>query len=246
MRRYVGAIERAVQAEVMSDLDSLAAFDANGNLTSASRRRIRAALDDAAEDVRETARPDVMDEVDTHVTRMRRVSLDMFEAQIDGLTDDPDTAADMRATADESDSSQTEDRAADRNADLMDSILNDTIDRLGDTLLEGLERGTTVEEREAWAEVEFEDAIELAQRRGDRIAAWESDSMNGEYAELWNLANELGLYTWITKEDERVRNRHDARHGQIYAWTSVHDEDPFDGHPGIPPACRCAAEPVLA
>lgn len=54
---------------------------------------------------------------------------------------------------------------------------------------------------------------------------------------------ELGAdrFIWRTVQDERVREEHEARNGQIYSYA-----DPPDGElPGEPILCRCFAEPVF-
>jgi len=54
---------------------------------------------------------------------------------------------------------------------------------------------------------------------------------------------EIGIkrYFWRTVHDERVRDEHDDRDGEIFEW----DDPPEDGHPGQPIQCRCLPDPVL-
>ncbi|UJW86475.1 phage minor head protein [Devosia sp. SL43] len=46
-------------------------------------------------------------------------------------------------------------------------------------------------------------------------------------------------YVWRTAGDNRVRDGHAARNGQIFAW----NDPPEHGHPGREPNCRCWPEP---
>ena len=46
-------------------------------------------------------------------------------------------------------------------------------------------------------------------------------------------------YTWRTAGDDKVRDAHAARAGQVFSWTSP----PRSGHPGTEHNCRCWAEP---
>jgi SPP1 gp7 family putative phage head morphogenesis protein len=54
---------------------------------------------------------------------------------------------------------------------------------------------------------------------------------------------ELGVegYVWRTMRDNRVRDDHEHRDGQKFAW----DKAPPGGHPGEPIQCRCYADPDL-
>jgi hypothetical protein len=47
------------------------------------------------------------------------------------------------------------------------------------------------------------------------------------------------FYVWRSAGDDRVRDSHARRHGQVFAWA----EPPAGGHPGSAPNCRCWAEP---
>lgn len=48
-------------------------------------------------------------------------------------------------------------------------------------------------------------------------------------------------YVWVTSNDERVREEHEERNGEIFSY----DDPPEDGNPGQPIQCRCTASPVL-
>lgn len=47
-------------------------------------------------------------------------------------------------------------------------------------------------------------------------------------------------YIWRTKQDDRVRDLHASREGQLFSW----DDPPSDGHPGDAYNCRCVAIPT--
>ncbi|XWN32883.1 MAG: minor capsid protein [Devosia sp.] len=53
----------------------------------------------------------------------------------------------------------------------------------------------------------------------------------------------LGIdrYTWLSRDDERVRDSHASNDDNVFWW----DEPPEDGHPGEAHNCRCVAEPLL-
>lgn len=92
-------------------------------------------------------------------------------------------------------------------------------------------------------------ALDLQRLVGERFAAYHARARLIARNELGNLqaqitelrARGLGAeeYDWISREDERVRPEHHARHGHRFRW----DAPPPDGHPGQPIACRCGARP---
>jgi|SRR5690554_1356868 len=81
----------------------------------------------------------------------------------------------------------------------------------------------------------------MARRRADLIAR---DQMGKAVSQLnQKRMQSLGVdkYIWRTVGDERVRDEHAERDGEMFSWS----EPPEDGHPGEPINCRCSAEPVL-
>ena len=47
------------------------------------------------------------------------------------------------------------------------------------------------------------------------------------------------FYVWRSAGDDKVRDSHAERNGQLFAWA----DPPAGGHPGTEPNCRCWAEP---
>ena len=81
----------------------------------------------------------------------------------------------------------------------------------------------------------------VTRNNAKRIARDQVNKLNGQLTQL--RQQEIGVkgYTWITVGDERVRQVHANRDGQMFKWT----KPPPDGHPGFPIQCRCWAEPKL-
>lgn len=74
------------------------------------------------------------------------------------------------------------------------------------------------------------------------MAATNTQTLNGRYAEnIWDSAG-VRRYRWITVGDDRVRDEHAAREGEIFEWSNP----PSGGHPGEDWACRCEAQPLIA
>jgi len=81
----------------------------------------------------------------------------------------------------------------------------------------------------------------MAMRRIRVVARAESLQLGASANRV--VQRELGVthYTWRTRRDNRVRDKHRRRDGRRFAWA----DPPSDGHPGEPYNCRCVAIPVL-
>ena len=87
----------------------------------------------------------------------------------------------------------------------------------------------------------LEDKFGFAEDRAARIAR---DQIGKLYGQI-NAARQkdLGIrrFTWRTTGDEKVRDEHEEREGEVYSY-----DDPPDGElPGEPINCRCTADPVF-
>lgn len=78
-------------------------------------------------------------------------------------------------------------------------------------------------------------------RRGDIIAADQSQKLNGAHARVRQGSAGVESYTWKTQGDDKVRDEHVARDGLAFRWS----DPPDDGHPGEPINCRCFAVPKI-
>lgn len=82
----------------------------------------------------------------------------------------------------------------------------------------------------------------IARNRARLIARDQIATLNGEVNRA--RQRELGIdkFVWRTVGDERVRDDHEVRDGEIYSWSN-----PPNGEiPGQPINCRCTAEPVIS
>lgn len=80
-----------------------------------------------------------------------------------------------------------------------------------------------------------------ASTRATLIARDQVEKLNSEITRLRQTDAGVEKYVWRTAGDNRVRDEHAAREGEIFQWKSP----PPDGHPGEAINCRCFAEPVL-
>lgn len=91
---------------------------------------------------------------------------------------------------------------------------------------------------------------------GRRVRQWARNTtyrLNSRANQTTARVFGLSSYVWRTQLDDRVRGNpggrypraipsHWAREEVVYRWDTPPAEDAYDGHPGVPPNCRCTAE----
>lgn len=129
-----------------------------------------------------------------------------------------------------------------QNTNLIKSLRDDTLNKVQTTVFEGMKSGLRVEELAKDIRGQIDPWVGNVRARAELIARDQIGKLNGQLNFL--RQSELGIrrYRWRTVGDERVRDSHDAKNGQIFSW----DDAPADtGHPGEDFQCRCQAEPVF-
>lgn len=118
-------------------------------------------------------------------------------------------------------------------SDLPEKYLTDIENKTFNAVL----AGTRAEEIAA----EMQDAYGISERRAALIARDQIGKLNGQLnaVRLQNLGS--SRYRWLTVGDERVRDAHAERNGQVFLW----DDPPEGGHPGEDYNCRCIASPIF-
>lgn len=228
-------------SEVLSRIGAMVKLDDEGGLRPSTRAALHAALGRASRRIAGKPGEAADRAAAEHVERMRPAALGMFDDQIAKLTDGADERAEIHEKADTADTDSIESVMLIRNEDLVESIRVEVIAKLEAHMLAALMTRGTKDERITRAIAGADLVFTMTQGRADRIAAWESDSMNTEYASQFNFANEIGEYDWLTQRDSEVRPLHEQRDGERFRWS----DPPQDGDPGVPPGCRCEAVPVL-
>lgn len=94
-----------------------------------------------------------------------------------------------------------------------------------------------------WEDIadKLQERIDVGESRAELIARDQVLSTNGEFVAIRQEAAGVTEYVWSTSLDERVREDHADREGEVFEWSDA----PEDGHPGEPILCRCVAIPVL-
>lgn len=85
------------------------------------------------------------------------------------------------------------------------------------------------------------DIADIEIKRATLIGADQVGKLNSRMAQYRQQNAGLTQYKWSTSRDERVRQWHREREGQIFWWNNP----PFDGNPGMAIRCRCVALPVF-
>ena len=136
--------------------------------------------------------------------------------------------------------------ATTRNRKLSADVRKQHLDRTADDVIAILSgkpphSKLTEAQRLARARGRVAEISKLTQNRVDRIAAFETDTIQSEFTKRRHLAAGITSYRWVTQGDDDVRDEHVIREDVVYLWSHVHE----DGHPGVAPNCRCDAEPVI-
>jgi SPP1 gp7 family putative phage head morphogenesis protein len=124
---------------------------------------------------------------------------------------------------------------ASANVSLIRSIPQQFFQQIEQRLVQGVRSGQTVNELAD----EVQDRYGVSESRAQLIARDQIGKLYGNVQEARQRDLGIKAYYWRTAQDERVREEHAAREGELFQWTAP----PDDGHPGEPIQCRCWAEP---
>lgn len=123
------------------------------------------------------------------------------------------------------------------NVALIKSIPSQFFDDVEKRIARAIATGATPKQLAA----EIADRYKVADDRAMLIARDQIGKFFGQVAEARQKTMGVTHYTWRTSNDERVREEHAAREGEVFAW----DDPPEGGNPGEDFQCRCFAEPLL-
>lgn len=224
--------------EVMHELDSImpqlaaeAAANRRGDGVRLDASRVNTLIDKLSKEFFEKLRPAEIEVLALEIAR-RTSSFEKEQAMkqiraafgVDVLAREPALA------------SQTDGFVAESVA-LIKSIPNKFFDDVEATVTRAVNAGTRPEELRE----EIQKKYGVSERRAALIARDQVGKFFGKVAEERQRQMGVTHYIWRTANDERVREEHAAREGQVFAW----DEPPEGGNPGEDFQCRCSAEPVL-
>lgn len=125
-----------------------------------------------------------------------------------------------------------------QNVSLIQSIPDVYFDRVESLVLREVQAGTLTDE----IADQIEEAYEVSESKATLIARDQTSKLNGNLNQMRQTEVGVSKYQWSTSIDERVRESHSLKEGQIFEWS----DPPSDtGHPGEDFQCRCTAIPVF-
>lgn len=128
------------------------------------------------------------------------------------------------------------------NAGLITSLISKAQSDVENIVYSGFRVGRRWEEIAQEIEGVVDPERGTAASRARLIARDQVAKLNGQLTQERQTNLGIKRYRWRTSGDERVRESHREKEGNIYSW----DDPPADtGHPGEDYQCRCIAEPVL-
>jgi SPP1 gp7 family putative phage head morphogenesis protein len=123
------------------------------------------------------------------------------------------------------------------NVEMIRSIDQRYFDEISGIVQRGLAAGTRPEQM---AE-DFEARYQVSRSRANLIARDQTAKLHGQLDRVRQTDLGIKHYIWRTAKDQRVRDEHAEREGEVFSW----DDPPEGGHPGEDYQCRCYAEPMI-
>lgn len=124
------------------------------------------------------------------------------------------------------------------NVGLIKSVGETYLSQVGTIVTQGLLTGATQNE----ISEQLIERADVAESRAQFIARDQTAKLNSQITALRMGRAGIDKYEWSTSHDERVRDSHREKDGNIYSF----DNPPADtGNPGEDYNCRCVAIPVM-
>ena len=124
------------------------------------------------------------------------------------------------------------------NVQLIKSIRSQYLDKVQNAVTQSLVKGTLNKDLVQ----QIKDIGKTTEKRAVFIARDQSSKLNAALTQARHEDAGITKYTWSTSGDERVRESHAEKDGQIFEYANP----PADtGHPGHDVNCRCVQIPVL-
>ena len=130
--------------------------------------------------------------------------------------------------------------ASTRAAGLITNLAEDMVHRIQQTVTTAVTTGQPVKELKR----QLVEQYGIADRRAQLIARDQTAKFNSDLNRIRHEQAGIEQYVWRTSHDERVRSRHRALDGKIYAYgerTGAENGLP----PGQPIRCRCIAQAIV-
>ncbi len=124
------------------------------------------------------------------------------------------------------------------NTGLIQNVTSTQAEQIAQIVQDNLVAGKTARE----TALEIAERTGVAESRAKMLARDQTAKLNAQLTAARLGRAGISKYEWSTSRDERVRETHAAKEGNIYAFS----DPPADtGNPGEDFSCRCVAVPVL-
>ncbi len=124
------------------------------------------------------------------------------------------------------------------NVDLIKSVPQRYFTEVEGIIMQGARSGTLT----ADLIDEVKGRYDVSESRAELIVRDQIGKFNGNLNQLRQQNVGIAQYTWSTSGDDRVRDSHEEKDGNVYSW----NDPPADtGHPGEDIQCRCSAIPIF-
>lgn len=132
----------------------------------------------------------------------------------------------------------------DYNLRLVKGLTEDIIEKMTKRIVNGVKKGYTNEQ--IANSIRYSGGLtkgrfKTLKTRTKLIANDQIGKLNGDLTKLRMKFNKVEKYIWRTRLDERVRDEHAEREGEVFSWS----KPPAGGHPGEEINCRCFSEPYV-
>ena len=124
------------------------------------------------------------------------------------------------------------------NVQLIKSIRSQYLDKVQNAVMQAMVKGTLNKDLAA----QIKDLGKTTEKRAMFIARDQSSKLNAALTQARHEEVGIKKYIWSTSGDERVRESHAEKDGQIFEYAKPPEDT---GHPGHDFNCRCVQIPVL-
>lgn len=124
------------------------------------------------------------------------------------------------------------------NVQLIKSIRSQYLDKVQNAVTQSLVKGTLNKDLVQ----QIKDIGKTTEKRAVFIARDQSSKLNAALTQARHEDVGITKYTWSTSGDERVRESHAEKDGQVFEYTNPPEDT---GNPGHDYNCRCVAIPYL-
>lgn len=128
------------------------------------------------------------------------------------------------------------------NVNLITSLIGETEKKVEKIVFDGFRTGLRHEEIAKSIEDYIDPDSGNVAYKAKFIARDQTSKLNAQITQ--SRQTDLGIkkYIWRTSQDERVRDSHRKKEGNVYSWSNPPNDT---GHPGEDYNCRCTAEPYF-